>query len=130
MRGNKRVLPSPWDKPRTFTFHSNIFSRPPKAIAAEIAGRDRCCVGWVLAIFYRGSVNHALIERRPEKAKRHGKVILLYDNALSHTAKPVKDTLKSLGWDILPSPPYSSDLAPYDYPLFASMGLALTEQQF
>ena len=40
------------------------------------------------------NLNHALIERRPEWARRHGKVIVLHDNAPSHTAKPVKDTLK------------------------------------
>jgi len=76
------------------------------------------------------NLNHALIERRPEWARRHGKVILLHDNAPSRTAKPVKDTLKSLGWDILPHPPYSPDLAPSDYHLFASMGHALAEQHF
>ncbi|GFQ64870.1 mariner Mos1 transposase [Trichonephila clavata] len=56
--------------------------------------------------------------------------ILLNDNAPSHTAKPVKDTLKSLGWDILPKPPYSLDLASSDYPLFASMGSAYAEKFF
>ena len=30
------------------------------------------------------NLNHALIEKRPEWAKRHGKVILLHDNAPSH----------------------------------------------
>ena len=42
----------------------------------------------------------------------------------------MKDTLNSLGWDILPHPPYSPDLAPSDYHLFASMGHALAEQHF
>ncbi|GFR28671.1 mariner Mos1 transposase [Trichonephila clavata] len=36
------------------------------------------------------------IERRLEWARRHGKVISLNDNASSHIAKPVKDTLESL----------------------------------
>ena len=31
------------------------------------------------------NLNHELIEKRPEWAKRNGKVILLHDNALSHT---------------------------------------------
>ncbi|KAL6254101.1 hypothetical protein P5V15_014721 [Pogonomyrmex californicus] len=31
------------------------------------------------------NLNHALIERRPEWARRHGKVILLHDNAPSHS---------------------------------------------
>jgi len=38
--------------------------------------------------------------------------------------------LKSLGWDILPHPPYSPDLAPSIYHLFASIGHALAEQYF
>ena len=50
-------------------------------------------------------LNHALIEKRPEWAKRHGKVILLHDNGLSHPSKLAKDTLKLLGWDILPPLP-------------------------
>ena len=76
------------------------------------------------------NLNDALIERRPEWARRHGKGIVLHDNAPSCTAKPVKNTFKSLGWDILPHPPYSPDLAPSDYYLFASMGHALAEQHF
>lgn len=76
------------------------------------------------------NLNHALIEKRPEWARRHRKVILLHDNAPSHTAKLVKDTLAALGWEILPHPPYSPDLAPSDYHLFSSMGHALAEQHF
>ena len=47
------------------------------------------------------NLNHALIEKRPELAKRHGKVILLHNIAPSQTSKLAKDTLKSLGWDTL-----------------------------
>ena len=52
------------------------------------------------------NLNHALIEKRPEWARRHGKVILQNDNAPSHTAKVVKNTLKALNWEILSRPPY------------------------
>lgn len=76
------------------------------------------------------NLNHALIEKRPEWARRHGKVILLHDNAPPHKAKPVQDTIKTLGWEQLPHPPYSPDLAPSDYHLFSSMGHALAEQHF
>ena len=51
------------------------------------------------------NLNHALIEKLLEWAKRHGKVVLLQDYAPSHTSKLAKDTFKSLGWDILPPPP-------------------------
>ncbi|GFR30234.1 mariner Mos1 transposase [Trichonephila clavata] len=73
-------------------------------------------------------LNHSLIERQPEWARRHGKVILLNDIAPSHTAKPVKDTLKLLGWNILSHLLYPSYLAPSDYPPFASMGPVFAEQ--
>ena len=76
------------------------------------------------------NLNHALIEKRPEWARRHGKVILLHDNAPAHKAKSVQDTIKALGWELLPHPPYSPDLAPSDYHLFSSMGHALAEQHF
>jgi hypothetical protein len=74
------------------------------------------------------NLNNALIEKRPEWAKRHGKVILLHDNAPSHTSKLAKNTLKSLGWDILPPPPQSLNLVASDYHLFASMGHELADQ--
>ena len=76
------------------------------------------------------NLNHALIEKRPEWARRHGKVILLHDNAPPHKAKPVQDTIKTLGWEQLPHPLYSPDLASSDYHLFSSMGHALAEQHF
>jgi len=75
------------------------------------------------------NLNRALVEKRPAWAKRHGKVILLH-NAPSHKAKPVRDELNSLGWEVFPHPQYSPDLAPSDYHLFASMGHALAEQHF
>ena len=70
------------------------------------------------------NLNHALIEK-PDWARRHGKVILLHDNAPPHKAKPVQDTVKTLGWELLPHPPYLPDLAPSDYHWFSSMRHAL-----
>ena len=75
-------------------------------------------------------LNQALIVKRPEWARRHGKVILLHDNAPAHTAKPVKDTLNHLAWEVLTHPPYSPDLAPSDYHFSRSMAHALSEQHF
>jgi len=42
-------------------------------------------------------LNHTLIEKRPEWAKRHGKVLLLHNNAPFQTSKRAKHSLKSLG---------------------------------
>jgi hypothetical protein len=49
-------------------------------------------------------LNHTLIKKQPEWAKKNGKVILLHDNAPSHISKLAKDTLKLLEWDILLAP--------------------------
>ena len=75
-------------------------------------------------------LNQALREKRPEYQKRQHKVILLHDNAPSHTAKPVKETIEAFSWEILSLAAYSPDLAPYDYYLFASMGHVLSDQHF
>ena len=56
----------------------------------------------------------------------HGRVILLHDNASSHTKKPSKRSNEG----VLPHPPYSPDLAPSDYHLFGSMAHGLADQHF
>jgi len=61
------------------------------------------------------NLNPALCEKRPEYQKRQYKVILLHDNAPSHTAKLVKETIEAFGWEILSHAAYSPDLAPSDY---------------
>lgn len=76
------------------------------------------------------NLNHALIEKRTDWARRHGKVILQHDNAPSHTAKAVEATISELGWELLPHPPYSPDLVPSDYHLFSSMAHALSQEHF
>lgn len=76
------------------------------------------------------NLNDSINKNRAEYSKRQHKVIFLHDNASPHTAKPVRDTLESLKWEVLPHAAYSPDLAPSDYHLFASMGHALSEQRF
>jgi len=75
-------------------------------------------------------LNQALCEKRPEYQKRQHKVILLHDNALSHTAKLIKETIEAFDWEILSHAAYSPDLAPSDYHLFASMGHTFAQQRF
>ena len=62
-----------------------------------------------------------LQHKRPEYAKSHGKLIFQHDNARPHVAKLVKETLETLGVEVLPHSPYSPDIAPSDYHLFRSM---------
>ena len=62
--------------------------------------------------------------------QKHKKVILQHDNARPHVAKPVKTYLETLKWEVLPHPPYSPDIAPFDYYLLRSMAHGLADQQF
>lgn len=67
-----------------------------------------------------------LLAQRPE----HDKVYFLHDNARPHVAKSVRQKLLSYGWEVLPHPPYSPDLAPSDYYLFRSLSNHLREKIF
>jgi len=71
-------------------------------------------------------LKRAIAEKRPEYATRHDAIIFHHDNARPHVAIPVKNYLKNIGWEVLPHPPYSPDLAPSDYHLFRSIQNALT----
>ena len=62
--------------------------------------------------------------------RKHEKVILQHDNARPRVAKPVKTYLETLGWEILPEPPYSPHIAPSDYYLFRSIAHGLADQHF
>lgn len=48
-------------------------------------------------------------------------VLFLQDNAWPHTAQCTFQTIQELGWEILPHPSYSPDLAPSDFHLFGSL---------
>ena len=63
---------------------------------------------------------------RPERRK----VRLLHDNAKPHTSKITRQKLEEFGWEVLPHPPYSPDLAPSDYHLFRSLRNHLVKKQF
>ena len=53
-----------------------------------------------------------------------------YTTTPGHTAKAklTRDKLKELGWEILPHPPYSPDLAPSDYYLFKHLHYFLNDK--
>ena len=82
---------------------------------------------------YRTQLIHlkrAIADKRPEYATRHVAIIFHHNNARPHVAIPVKNYLENSGWEVLPHPPYSPDLAPSDYHLFQSMQSALTGIRF
>jgi len=75
-------------------------------------------------------LSRALKQKRLDYAKRHDKMIFQHDNVRPHVAKPLKETLEALNWDVLSHPPYSPDIAPFDYHLFRLMIHSLSEQRF
>ena len=75
-------------------------------------------------------LNQEIERNRPFTSKGKHPVKLLHDNARPHVGKPVKETLLALGWEVLPHPAYSPDIAPSDYHLFRSMQNALSGVHF
>lgn len=74
-------------------------------------------------------LKRALAEKRPELVNRKG-VVFHHDNAKPHTSLQTQQKLVRLGWDVLPHPPHSPDLAPSDYHLFRSLQNALNGMEF
>jgi len=56
--------------------------------------------------------------------------LLLHDNAKPHTSKLTVQKLKDLGYETLPHPPYSPDIAPTDFWLFRSLANFLAGKSF
>ena len=50
---------------------------------------------------------------RPQLANRK-EVVFQQDNARPHVSVTTRTRLHEFGWDLLPHPPYSSDIAPFD----------------
>ena len=75
-------------------------------------------------------LHEALLEKRPQYRSKRLKVIFQHDNARPHTGKTTVRTLLELGWEVLPHPAYSPDIAPSDYHLFRSMQHGLKGQSF
>ena len=71
-----------------------------------------------------------LVEAIREKRRRllsdqPSNIHFLQDNARPHTAHASVTKLASIGFTLLPHPPYSPDISPSDYYLFAPMKAAL-----
>lgn len=65
-----------------------------------------------------------------EKRPNHGTIRFLHDNARPHTARVTRQKLLDIGWEVMPHPPYSPDLAPTDYHLFLSLSNAIQGKTF
>ncbi|UYV80279.1 hypothetical protein LAZ67_18002278 [Cordylochernes scorpioides] len=74
-------------------------------------------------------LREAIRKKRPEKWT-NGDWILHHDNARPHTAHLVTSILAKNGTEILPQPPYSSDIAPNDFFLFPKLKAVLKGRHF
>ena len=72
-------------------------------------------------------LNNAIQQKRP--GRQYG-VLLQHDNAHPHIAIMTKEAIQTLGWEVLPHPLYSPDLAPSDFHLFRSLSNALQGVSF
>lgn len=68
-------------------------------------------------------------KNRPELANRKG-IVFHHDNARPHTSLTTRQKLLQLGWDVLPHPPYSPDIAPSDFYLFQNLQNFLQGKKF
>ncbi|UYV71386.1 hypothetical protein LAZ67_8002914 [Cordylochernes scorpioides] len=64
------------------------------------------------------SLREALNEKRPEWREKHNNLILQHDNAPAHNATVVKNTIKDLGWGLLPPPAVITRLSTVGLPPF------------
>ena len=74
-------------------------------------------------------LNKEIKKKHPELATRKG-VIFHQDKARPHTSLDTRKKLLELGWEVMPDPPYSPNLAPYDYHLFRSLQNHLNGKTF
>lgn len=74
-------------------------------------------------------LNNQLERKRPALVNRKG-VVFHQDNARPHVSLTTKKKCLELGWEMLPHPPYSPDLAPTDFHLFRSLQNSLNGKNF
>jgi histone-lysine N-methyltransferase SETMAR len=73
-------------------------------------------------------LREAIVSKRRGKLRRG--VLLLQDNAPVHTSLVARATATECGFDLLPHPPYSPDLAPSDFYLFPKLKSELAGRRF
>jgi histone-lysine N-methyltransferase SETMAR len=60
------------------------------------------------------------------QAKLARRVPLHHDNVRPHTARATQERIQEVQWELLEHPPYSPDLAPSNFPLFAQLNKKTT----
>ena len=69
-------------------------------------------------------------KRRRTVSTNYSNIHFLHYNARPHTANQTMQKLRTLGFNILPHPPYSPDLAPSNYYLFSAMKSAIRGKNY
>ena len=122
-------------------------SAPKKAKVVPSAGKVLATVFWdargIILIDYlekgktiTGPYYAELLDRLDAAVKRNRpglarkKVLFHQDNAPAHTSAIAMAKIHELGYELLPHPPYSPDLAPCDYYLFPNMKKWLGGKRF
>jgi len=77
---------------------------------------------------FQRELKPAILSKRRRKLSKE--IMLLHDNAHSHTAAHTLETLKQLKWEAMEHPAYSPDLAPSDFHLFGLLKEALRGRRF
>lgn len=122
-------------------------SAPKKAKSVQSAGKVMATVFWdakgiilidflekgktITAAYYSELLTRfdaKLKETRPHLARK--KVLFHHDNAPAHSSGIVAAKIHQLGYELLPHPPYSPDLAPCDYFLFPNLKVWLGGKRF
>jgi len=81
----------------------------------------------IISVLYCEQLNplkEAIQKEHPELTHRKG-VVFHHDNAQPRTSLMTRNKLTELGWEVLMHSPYSPDLAPSDYHLFALCKICL-----
>ena len=73
-------------------------------------------------------LREAIRRKRPSRLRQG--VLLQHDDATPHTAHLTRGWLEKYGWEILPHPPHSPDLAPSDFHLFGNLMRRLSGCRF
>ena len=73
-------------------------------------------------------MRHEITRKRRGKLTRG--VLLLHDNVPAHTSQVAMAAATECGFEILPHPPYSPDMAPSDFYLFPKLKFHLRDTQY
>ena len=85
----------------------------------------------ITGVYYDALLNRLVDEIRKKRPHLKKKKILFHDdNVLSHTSKTAKAKKHELGFESLPHPPFSLDLAPSDFYLFPNFKRWLRGRSF